>query len=132
MLNYVQRAKQAFHKNNDKEEYITLVWDGIKRNARKSHIVERATDIFLELYELQRHPRISGTEIFKLLRLKYNLAYSNRNSHGLWPWLEKKDNAAVIKQEKDGVETWYSVFDKFYPALRDVVKGKYKSKLNRI
>ena len=121
MLNYVHHARDVFNKNKDKKEYIALIWDGIKKNAREEHITERATTIFLTLYSPPICPRVSGTQIFKTAERKYQQKYNNPNSHGLWPWLEKNGNAAVIKQEKDGAETWYSVFDEFYPVLREVV-----------
>ncbi len=122
MLTYVEKAK---------EEYIKLIWDGIRKasQGRKSHIVERATVEFLKLYVASKPLPVNGDVILRNTKFS---AYKNPNSHGLWPWLPKNNNAGVIEQEKDNSGKWvYGVREEFYETMCEVILGPNKSKVKQ-
>ena len=99
MLTYVNNARGQY-KNGilDTEEYISAIWQGIRENAETVQVVETATKVFLELYKNNKFMPVRGVDV---IRKAAFARYGNPNSHGLWPWLEKRGNADVIKQAKD-------------------------------
>jgi hypothetical protein len=118
-LFYVRRAKQRYaDKITDEEGFVTEVWGGIRDSAERSgrgqHVVERATEAFLQLYEKNGRSPVSHSDILRKAGLEPDQGL-------LWPWLLK--NAGVIRKEKDELgNRRYSIpDDAFYAALRKVV-----------
>jgi hypothetical protein len=123
MLTYVNNARGQY-KNGilDTEGYISAIWQGIRDNAETVQVVETATKVFLELYKNNKFLPVRGVDVIRKAAFDQ---YGNPNSHGLWPWLEKGDNADVIKQAKDkSNKCVYSVPNtQFRSALYFVVLG---------
>lgn len=122
MLRYIKEVKNLYdNKEITAEGFISHIWEGIKKSANKEHVVEKATEAFLELWMKSNKSPVRGKDIITKAGFK---RYHNSNSHGLWPWLEKNGNAGVIEQWKnDSDETVYSVNDNLCNALLKVVIG---------
>ncbi|MFA4835967.1 MAG: hypothetical protein WC749_07870 [Dehalococcoidia bacterium] len=129
MLEYVRIAIAGYGKHKHKETFILDVWNGANGEAEKQgkrmkrppeYVVKRATTALLELGNGKRS-WVSGKGIFEKTQFK---DFKGTNSHGLWPWLKKNDNADVIQEQVSERNKEYKVKDEFYDAMRKVVMGE--------
>ncbi len=120
-LKYAEACKKAYLPGKE-AEYIRRMLDTVHDNAIKhpygedKDVVMRATKAMVWLHA-EYKDGVPGKRI--LTEAKFR-AYSNANSHGLWPWLEEYGGLPVIKKLQGGK---YMVAEEFYPALSRYFSG---------
>jgi hypothetical protein len=120
MPQYAAKAREQYKKDNDKNKFITNVWNDIIANSKGKDIAKKATIAFLNLTKSNgRGSWIDGTEILK--KAIGRKTYKHNVHYGLWPWVEGT-GAGIIQEAGSGSQKQYKVKTEFYGTMCAVCK----------